>query len=166
MPGVPFLYYGDEIGMNYIPDMPTKEGGYTRTGTRTPMQWNNGINDGFSMANKELLYLPVDESDSAVSVERQKSDRNSLYNTVRDILALRHREEELQADAPFEVVCHNKDKAFVYKRGSITIILNPKNKSVLSDVDISGLDVIYSIGGIDEDKVRPQSFVVLKQADK
>ena len=166
MPGVPFLYYGDEIGMNYIPDMPTKEGGYTRTGTRTPMQWNNGINDGFSMANKELLYLPVDESESAVSVERQKSDRNSLYNTVREILALRHREEELQADAPFEVISHDKDKAFVYKRGSITIILNPKNKSVLSDVDTSGLDVIYSIGGIDEDKVRPQSFVVLKQADK
>ena len=38
MPGVPFLYYGDEIGMRYL-DLPTKEGGYYRTGARTPMQW-------------------------------------------------------------------------------------------------------------------------------
>ena len=47
MPGVPFLYYGDEIGMRYL-DVPTKEGGYQRTGSRTPMQWNSGRNMGFS----------------------------------------------------------------------------------------------------------------------
>ena len=39
MPGVPFLYYGDEIGMRYR-NLPTKEGGYVRTGTRTPMPWD------------------------------------------------------------------------------------------------------------------------------
>ena len=38
MPGVPFLYYGDEIGMRYRA-LPGKEGGYVRTGSRTPMQW-------------------------------------------------------------------------------------------------------------------------------
>lgn len=42
MPGIPFVYYGDEIGMEYIPDMPSKEGGFTRTGSRTPMQWKKG----------------------------------------------------------------------------------------------------------------------------
>lgn len=42
MPGVPFLYYGDEIGMRYRA-LPGKEGGYVRTGSRTPMQW--GAND-------------------------------------------------------------------------------------------------------------------------
>ncbi|MFT9057564.1 MAG: alpha-amylase family glycosyl hydrolase, partial [Ethanoligenens sp.] len=39
MPGVPFLYYGDEIGMRYQSGLISKEGGYTRTGSRTPMQW-------------------------------------------------------------------------------------------------------------------------------
>ena len=48
MPGIPFVYYGDEIGMEYIPDMPSKEGGFTRKGSRTPMQLKKGKNGGFS----------------------------------------------------------------------------------------------------------------------
>lgn len=35
LPGAPFIYYGDELGMRYRP-LPSKEGGYTRTGSRTP----------------------------------------------------------------------------------------------------------------------------------
>ena len=59
MPGIPFLYYGDEIGMHYR-DIPTKEGGYRRTGSRTPMQWapyNAGASPscGFSSANPSRL---------------------------------------------------------------------------------------------------------------
>lgn len=50
MPGVPFLYYGDEIGMRYLP-LKSKEGGYQRTGSRTPMQWGGGKNLGFSDAS-------------------------------------------------------------------------------------------------------------------
>ena len=61
LPGVPFIYYGDEIGMRYF-ELPTKEGGYTRTGTRTPMQWSEGNNKGFSTAPADKLYLPVDET--------------------------------------------------------------------------------------------------------
>ena len=49
-PGAPFLYYGDEIGMRYIPDMISVEGGYERTGSRTPMQWSKGVNGDFSSA--------------------------------------------------------------------------------------------------------------------
>jgi maltose alpha-D-glucosyltransferase/alpha-amylase len=51
-PGVPFIHYGDEIGMRYIPGLASKEGGYDRTGSRTPMQWDNGPNAGFSTAQK------------------------------------------------------------------------------------------------------------------
>ena len=58
MPGVPFIYYGDEIGMRYL-DVPTHEGGYHRTGSRTPMQWDAAQpNFGFSTADPESLYLP------------------------------------------------------------------------------------------------------------
>ena len=46
MPGAPFLYYGDEIGMRQL-DLVSKEGGYDRTGARTPMQWGEGKNAGF-----------------------------------------------------------------------------------------------------------------------
>ena len=38
MPGAPFIYYGDEIGMKYVEGLTSVEGGYGRTGSRTPMQ--------------------------------------------------------------------------------------------------------------------------------
>ena len=87
MPGIPFVYYGDEIGMEYIPNMPSKEGGFTRTGSRTPMQWKKGKNAGFSDGEKELLYLPVNEN--GVNVEEQLGDENSLLNKVKELIALR-----------------------------------------------------------------------------
>ena len=42
MPGAPFIYYGDEIGMRYVEGLTSVEGGYERTGARSPMQWDNG----------------------------------------------------------------------------------------------------------------------------
>ena len=54
MPGVPFIYYGDEIGMRYL-DVRTKEGGYQRTGSRTPMQWSRDEGMGFSTAPAQQL---------------------------------------------------------------------------------------------------------------
>ena len=64
-PAVPFLYYGDEIGMDYVYDLPSKEGGYVRTGARTPMQWSNSKNGGFSTGKEEDLYLPIDKANLA-----------------------------------------------------------------------------------------------------
>jgi len=50
--GTPVLYYGDELGMGdniYLGD---------RDGVRTPMQWSNDRNAGFSRTNPQALYLP------------------------------------------------------------------------------------------------------------
>ena len=61
MPGIPFIYYGDEIGMKQLYNLPFTEGSYMgRAGDRTPMQWNNTINKGFSVADPEKLYRAVD----------------------------------------------------------------------------------------------------------
>jgi maltose alpha-D-glucosyltransferase/alpha-amylase len=61
-PTLPVIYYGDEIGMRYLPGLPDKEGSQcdmqARQGSRTPMQWEDGPNAGFSTAAD--LYLPVD----------------------------------------------------------------------------------------------------------
>jgi glycosidase len=62
---VPCLYYGDEIGMRYLPGLPDVEGSvchpaYNRSGRRTPMQWDDGPNAGFSTTDASLLYLPID----------------------------------------------------------------------------------------------------------
>ena len=101
MPGVPYLYYGDEIGMRYLRRLPSKEGGYGRTGSRTPMQWNSKENAGFSTAPKEQLYLPLDPSRKKPTVEAQDSDPNSLLNHVRRLAALRQNHPALGGDGGF-----------------------------------------------------------------
>jgi maltose alpha-D-glucosyltransferase/alpha-amylase len=167
LPGVPFIYYGDEIGMKYL-DMPTKEGGYTRTGSRTPMQWTGGRNRGFSEAPAGELYLPVDSSPDAPTVEAQERDPLSLLNTVKALLRLRHAESDLQAAANLEVLYAKKgSRPAVYRRGSFVMGLTPSGETArvsgLRGVSSSGGGV-FSIGsgGLDSGTctLEPQSFVV------
>ena len=164
-PGVPFLYYGDEIGMKYQ-DIPTKEGGYYRTGSRTPMQWDGSANLGFSTGKAEDLYLPVDSADDAPTVAAQESDPASLLNTVRAILALRHGQEDLQADAPLEVLCSEPDRPFVYRRGDLVCALNPNGTAKEIRIADIGSEQLFAIGKAEVDRdtltVGAQSFVVLK----
>ena len=164
MPGVPFLYYGDEIGMRYLDYIPTKEGGYSRTGSRTPMQWKKGKNLGFSEGCEDSLYLPVDSASDAPTVEEQEKDPDSLLNTVKKLLALRHSVEDLQADAAFEVLCSEKGKPFVYKRGSLTIAVNPSDKEVSADISVKG-EKLYETGSAalgDKLTLSPQTFVIIR----
>ena len=128
-PGVPFLYYGDEIGMKYL-EVPTKEGGYERTGSRTPMQWDGSANLGFSAADESDLYLPVDDSEDAPTVASQENDPSSLLNTVRSVIALRHQEEDLHADAPLQIICSEPGKPFIYQRGLLLCVVNPEGKEL------------------------------------
>ena len=165
LPGVPFIYYGDEIGMRYL-DIPTKEGGYTRTGTRTPMQWNHDKNYGFSSADADKLYLPQDSADDAPTVEDQLGDKDSLLNTVKELTALRHKYEDLQADGEFEVIYADPENfPFVYKRGHLMVAINPSDKKAYVKLPKTG-EVIHKIGNSTLDnlelKMEPQSFVVIK----
>ena len=163
MPGVPFLYYGDKIGMRYQ-RLPTKEGGYVRTGSRTPMQWAPGKNLGFSEGCEDALYLPVDPADDAPTVAEQESDPASLLNCVRALTALRHREEDLQADALFEPVHALPGEAFAYRRGGLLLVINPAREEKPMPVDTAGHEKIFDIGGAAADgPMPPQSFIVMKK---
>ncbi len=87
MPGTPVIYYGDEIGMGdnvYLGD---------RNGVRTPMQWSPDRNAGFSSANPQKLYLPVNIDPAyhyeAINVESQEDNPNSLLSWTKRLIALR-----------------------------------------------------------------------------
>ncbi|MDR0761202.1 MAG: hypothetical protein LBF74_14020 [Treponema sp.] len=135
MPGVPFLYYGDEIGMRYL-NLLSKEGGYHRTGSRTPMQWKNGRNKGFSSAPADKLYLPVDASPDAPTVEAQEKDPASLLNTVKALLALRRAEKDLGSTANLKILYAEPGKPpFIYRRGSFVIGVNPGKEPAEAPVD-------------------------------
>ena len=87
MPGVPFIYYGDEIGMKYQMNLSNKEGSNERSGTRTPMQWTKGKNAGFSTSAPDKLYFPVDTENGKLTVEAQQGDQNSLLSYTRKLTA-------------------------------------------------------------------------------
>lgn len=160
MPGVPFLYYGDEIGMRYL-QLPSKEGGYGRTGSRTPMQWAAGENLGFSAS--DLPYLPVDLSAGAHTVEAQEGDETSLLCFVKRVLALRGEHESLQADGEFSVLYKGENGyPFVYRRGELVCGVNPSATAQSAPVGVKS--VVFSEGGAREEAgeilLPPKSFGV------
>jgi maltose alpha-D-glucosyltransferase/alpha-amylase len=134
MPGLPTIYYGDEIGMRYLRGLVSKEGGFGRTGSRTPMQWNGGKNAGFSKAPAKDLYLPVDSAADRPTVAAQDTDPDSLLNHVRALLALRKASPALGNPAAFELL-HGRtgSSALVYLRRSGTqtllVAINPAAKA-------------------------------------
>jgi len=158
MPGVPFLYYGDEIGMRFIEGLNSKEGGYNRTGTRTPMQWTRGKNLGFSDADPAALYLPVDSGTGALdsgagaldngagaldsgagapTVQEQQETPDSLLNTVKSLISLRRSYTDLNADGGFEVVhAQAGDPLFAYRRGSLLLLVNPSAEDAVLHKDM------------------------------
>ena len=146
MPGAPFLYYGDEIGMRYL-DIPTKEGGFYRTGSRTPMQWDNSANLGFSSAAADQLYLPVDSAPDAPTVAAQQDDPDSLLNTVRALLALRHAQDDLKAEAPFQLVAAPAgSRLLAYRRGALTVAFNPGDEELALEVP-GAAQVLFAVNG-------------------
>ncbi|SEA02530.1 maltose alpha-D-glucosyltransferase/ alpha-amylase [Lachnospiraceae bacterium NK3A20] len=168
MPGVPFIYYGDEIGMRYQDGMPTKEGGYARTGTRTPMQWTKGRNLGFSDGAPDTMYLPLDAAADAPTVEEEEKNPESLLHTVKDLTALRHGNEDLQADADYEVLFAERGALpFVYRRGRLIVCVNPSGQEQRADLPAAaGHDqALYTIGSAamtadGQLTMGPQSFAV------
>ncbi|MET8953457.1 alpha-amylase family glycosyl hydrolase [Streptomyces sp. NPDC004393] len=129
-PTLPAIYYGDEIGMRYVPGLPDKEGSvlgprYNRAGSRTPMQWDEGPNAGFSAAPGDRLYLPVDPSPDRPTVAAQRADEKSLLHLVRRLITLRGTVPELGSRASVEVL--HTGYPFVYLRGGrCLVVVNPR----------------------------------------
>lgn len=155
MPGVPFIYYGDEIGMRYLEDLVSVEGGYDRTGCRTPMQWDATKNAGFSTAEKDKLYICQDETADRPHVAAQMAEENSLWHEVQRLIALRKEHAALLSFGTFEPVYVRESKyPLIYKRSSkeesIYVVLNPSGEAVsLDDKEITGVlenaEVLYHV---------------------
>ena len=135
IPGIPFLYYGNEIGMRQLPtSWPQVEGAYRpRNGARTPMQWASSANLGFSTAEADKLYLPVDPAADAPNVEAEENNPNSILNKTRKLIALKHSEPALANYAEFIPLYANENTyPFIYARANgndvVLVVLNPSGK--------------------------------------
>lgn len=122
LPGIPFVLYGDEIGMKTA-DLPSKDGGYQRTGTRIPMIWDDNLpGHGFSSSKK--TYLPF-SIENTVSVASAVEDENSLYHFIRKLIALRKKIRDL-SDPHLEI--KEESRVFTFDRGHYRLIANMSKK--------------------------------------
>jgi alpha-glucosidase len=133
--GTAIMYYGEEIGMenndpkskNEVQDpigklgWPLEKG---RDGERTPMQWNDSANAGFS---KTKPWLPVPPSYKTHNVATEQKDDNSVLSFYRQLLALRHKEPAL-LDGNFTLLNENDPNVLAYVRQykdeAILVVLN------------------------------------------
>ncbi len=150
--GTPIMYYGEEIGMeNNDPKRredvkdpigrlgwPMDKG---RDGERTPMQWDDTANAGFSKANP---WLPVPSSYKTHNVASESKDANSVLEFYRKVLALRHQNSALLEG---EYIPLNQNDANVlsylrrYKDETVLVVLNMSSEAqnVTFDLTPQGL---------------------------
>ena len=113
MPGTPIVYYGDELGMGdniYLGD---------RNGVRTPMQWSDDKNAGFSEADSAALYSPliVDPPYGyhGINVEAQERTKTSLLRWMRRLIGVRKKYRAF-GRGTFEVLHPNNRAVLVFLR--------------------------------------------------
>lgn len=138
--GTPFIYQGQEIGMlNYphekledYPDVNThacynlfRKLGLSeervmrmarrsaRDNARTPMQWDNSRNGGFTTAEK--AWFEVNPNFKDINVKQAQEDENSILNFYKKLLALR-KEHPIFVYGDFKLHYKNSKKLFVYER--------------------------------------------------
>jgi alpha-glucosidase len=133
--GTPIMYYGEEIGMeNNDPKRkqdvkdPIGRLGWPmfkgRDGERTPMQWNDEPNAGFSRATP---WLPVPLTYKTHNVARELEDPGSVLQFYRHLLALRHQNRAL-LDGAYIPLNENDAKVLAYlrryKTEAVLVVLN------------------------------------------
>jgi maltose alpha-D-glucosyltransferase/alpha-amylase len=138
MPGTPVLYYGDEIGMGdniFLGD---------RDGVRTPMQWSSDRNAGFSRANSQRLYLPVNTDPEyhyeSINVEAQQNNPHSLLWWMKRLIALRKKHRALsRGSIEFLFPENNKVLAFLrcHQEECILVVNNLSRFVQYVELDLS-----------------------------
>lgn len=119
LPGMSFVYSGEEIGMvngKIPPDMvqdPAAEGGEGRDPERTPMQWSGEENAGFTAASHP--WLPVNKDYLTRNVASQRKDPSSFYSLYRTLCKLRNTSDIMQGTA-FEVIETDNESVLGFTR--------------------------------------------------
>ena len=106
-----------------------------RIQVRTPMQWSHGQNAGFSTADAQQLYLPVEAELDSRTVADQDQDPESLMNTIRALTRLRLAHPALGNRSEYEVLYAKPGRyPFVFLRyvdgERIVVAINPADRAV------------------------------------
>ena len=140
MKGTPYIYQGEELGMTNAgfenlsdyrdlesinayhelveeQDVPAEQmmtylKKISRDNARTPMQWNDEENAGFTTGTP---WIAVNKNYREINAKAQIKDPDSVYNFYRKLIQLRH-EEEIVVHGSFEMLSEDSKQIFAYQR--------------------------------------------------
>jgi len=143
LPGLSLIYNGEEIGMHNV-DLPEeyKNDPHNRDGYRTPMQWSNEHNAGFSNGTP---WLPTAHDYQSVNVSSELEDTSSLLNFYRALIRLRGNLKALK-DGSYEPTVHYDNVvSFIRKTEEQTmlIMVNFSGESIETSVE-SKYKIVFS----------------------
>lgn len=139
--GTPFIYQGEEIGMTDYPFESVKQlddqmaRHYYRTRTeemgedpaevekrvlagtrdhaRTPMQWDDGENAGFTTGEP---WMPVNPNHAEINVQAQEDDPDSILNYYRRLIRIRREHADVVVHGEYAIVLEEHEQVFAYVR--------------------------------------------------
>ena len=157
------MYYGDETGMHNV-NIPSNEmkdpqglmepeKSYSRDPARTPMQWSDGEQAGFTTGKP---WLPVGIDYERINVETEQQDDQSLLMLYKRLISLRQQEPSLSTGGYFPVFATDKLLAYIRQQDRadrFLIVLNigiEKGFYVQNEIPLSGTIVLATSGGSEE----------------
>ena len=164
MRGTPYIYFGDELGMTNI-DMPSIEdyvdiqalGEYetarlngddlevfmknlnynSRENSRTPLQWDNTLNAGFSTAEP---WKRVNPNYTEINVKQQLEDPNSVLNHFKKMTKIR-KENKVLTYGAYTIIDEQHPNIYAYTRSNSTttktVLLNFSSEP--SSIELKGI---------------------------
>lgn len=191
MEGTPYIYQGEEIGMinrpwkreemqdveaiNYFDvavktedekEVLKKIKNISRDNARTPMQWNDSYNAGFTEGEP---WLVVNESYKTINVKDTLEDKNSIFYTYKELIKIR-KKMELVKNGTFDLIDRGSKEHFSYMREykgeKLYVFANMTDKEIvnLEMKDLKGGEIIISNYNdvIRDGKLRPYEAMAIK----
>ena len=161
LPGIPTIYYGDEIGLDGVSIAKGQErdpfvfgASGNRDASRTPMQWTPGKNAGFSNTTP---WLPVAKDYRIYNVEHETADPHSLLSLYKNLLDLRAESKVLKRGGYRPLKLEHPDLfGFVraYRRNRLALIINFSRTKTLP-IPVTGKTILSTHNPNHTDSLKP-----------
>ncbi|MGE5373783.1 MAG: maltose alpha-D-glucosyltransferase [Bacteroidota bacterium] len=141
LPGSPIIYYGDEIGMGDNIDL------FDRNGVRTPMQWDDSPNAGFTNGKPFTELVQGDLGYEHVNVTAQMADNESLFHSISRMVNIRKQHQAFGRGSMEWIITDNPHLAIYLRRTKDETLLIVQNLS--GSPQTASLPIEYHSGYID-----------------
>ena len=195
--GTPFVFQGEEIGMtnpqydmNQYEDIKLKnsyqeqvkekkllttkefldvEHKIARDNSRTPMQWDDSKNAGFSQGTP---WYQVNPNYDEINIEKDRQSKKSVFKYYQDLIKLRH-DEDILTEGIYEELIPNDENVFAYRRNLDNkhwlVLVNMTSKTIpmdnlkLNEVKNYSKVILHNYETQEDKQLRPYEAMILEK---